>query len=405
MQRVRLSSQQAPVHKLGDSQITLSPKFRLAVFQSSLLDPSTESELILRGEPLIPGLPDDVALNCLLRLPVESHTDCKAVCKRWHLLLGSKERFFTRRKEMGFKDPWLFVFAFHKCTGKIQWQVFDLTHLSWHTIPAMPCKDKVCPQGVRCASIPCDGNLFVCGGMVSDVDCPLDLVLKYEMQKNRWTVMNQMITARSFFASGVIDGRIYVAGGNSTNLFELDSGEVMDPVKGSWHPIASMGTNMASYDAAVLNGKLLVTEGWLWPFDVSPRGQVYDPRTNKWESMAVGLREGWTGSSVVVYGHLFVVSVHERMKLKVYYTDDDSWEQIDGPPLPEQICKPFAVNACDCRIYVVGRNLHVAVGEISRFNQKETSNRKWKFHVQWQVEDAPEIFSDLTPSSSQVLYA
>ncbi|KAK9936789.1 hypothetical protein M0R45_013613 [Rubus argutus] len=344
MQRVRLSSQQAPVLKLGDSQITLSPKFRLAVMQSSLLNPSSELELSLRGEPLIPGLPDDVALNCLLRLPVESHTATKAVCKRWHLLLGSKERFFTRRKEVGFKDPWLFVFAFHKCTGKIQWQVLDLTHFSWHTIPAMPCKDKVCPHGFGCVAVPHEGTLFVCGG---------------------------------FFASGVIDGMIYVAGGNSTDLFELDSAEVLDPAIGSWRPIASMGTNMASYDAAVLNGKLLVTEGWLWPFYVSPRGQVYDPRTDNWESMAVGLREGWTGSSVVIYGHLFVVSELERMKLKVYDSNTDSWETIEGPPLPEQICKPFAVNACDCTIYVVGRNLHVAVDSLS----------------------------DLTPSSSQVLYA
>ncbi|KAG6642144.1 hypothetical protein CIPAW_09G122700 [Carya illinoinensis] len=224
------------------------------------------------------------------------------------------------------------------------------------------------------------------------------------MQKNRWTVMNQMITARSFFASGAINGMIYVAGGNSTDLFELDSAEVMDPIKGSWHSIASMGANMASYDAAVLNGKLLVTEGWLWPFYVSPRGQVYDPRTNDWESMAVGLREGWTGSSVVVYDHLFVVSELERMKLKVYDSDTDSWETLEGPPLPEQICKPFAVNACDCRIYVVGRNLHVAVGNISRLSQKGTCSKKWRFFVQWQVVEAPESFSDLTPSSSQISY-
>ncbi|KAK9267836.1 hypothetical protein L1049_010272 [Liquidambar formosana] len=135
MQRVRISSHQTPVHKLGDSQMTLSPKFRLAVMQLSLLDPSLELELSLRGEPLIPGLPDDVALNCLLRLPVESHAPCRAVCKRWHLLLGNKERFFTRRKELKLRDPWLFVFAFHKCTGRIQWQVLDLTHFSWHTIP------------------------------------------------------------------------------------------------------------------------------------------------------------------------------------------------------------------------------------------------------------------------------
>lgn len=406
MQRVRISSHQVPVHKLGDSQMTLSPKFRLAVLQSSLLNPSLDLELSIRGEPLIPGLPDDIALNCLLRLPVESHMSCRAVCKRWHLLLGSKEQFFTRRKELGFRDPWLFVFAFHKCTGKIQWQVLDLTQFSWHTIPTMPCKDKVCPLGFSCVSIPHEGTLFVCGGMVSDVDCPLDLVVKYEMRRNRWTVMNRMNTARSFFASGVIDGMIYVGGGSSTDLFELDSAEVMDPIKGSWHPIASMGMNMASYDAAVLNGKLLVTEGWLWPFYVSPRGQVYDPRTNTWESMADGLREGWTGSSVVVYGHLFVVSEHERMKVKVYYPDTDSWETVDGSPLPEQICKPFSVNACGSKIYVVGRNLHVAVGHILRLNQEEDScEKRWSFSVRWNVVDAPEAFSNLTPSSSQILFA
>ncbi|KAB2007658.1 hypothetical protein E1A91_D10G047300v1 [Gossypium mustelinum] len=358
-------------------------------------------ELYLQGEPLIPGLPDDVALNCLLRLPVECHTACKAVCKRWHFLLGNKERFFTSRKELGFKDPWLFVLAFQKCTGEIEWQVLDLTNFSWHSIPTMPCKDNICPHGISCVSFPSEGALFVCGGMMaSDVDSPLDLVFKYEIQKNNWTVMKKMNTARSFFASGVINGMIYVAGGNSADLFELDSAEVMDPAIGNWHPVASMGTNMASYDSAVFNGKLLVTEGWLWPFFVSPRGRVYDPITNTWENMALGLREGWTGSSVVVYGHLFVVSEHERMKLKVYYPDNDSWETTQGPPLPEQICKPFAVNAYDNIIYVIGRYLHVAMGYISKRNETGSSENKWRFSVEWQVIDGPKL-SDLTPSTSQ----
>ncbi|RYQ88021.1 hypothetical protein Ahy_B09g095473 isoform A [Arachis hypogaea] len=149
--------------------------------------------------------------------------------------------------------------------------------------------------------------------------------------------------------------------------------KVLDPLTGNWRSMASMGTNMASYDAAVLNGKLLVKEGWLWPFYVSPRGQVYDPRTDNWENMAVGLRKGWT----------------------------DSWDAINGPPLPEQICKPFAVNACDCHIYVVGRNLHVAVGHISRLLPDENSDEKWSFSVRWHVIDAPESLSVLTPSSSQ----
>ncbi|KAF9595300.1 hypothetical protein IFM89_038435 [Coptis chinensis] len=96
-----------------------------------------------------------------------------------------------------------------------------------------------------------------------------------------------------------------------------------------------MGVNMASYDAAVHNGKLLVTEGWLWRFFFSPRGQVYDPRLNCWETMSANLREGWTGLSAVVDGHLFVVSEHERMKLKVYDVKTDSWEVVVGSPVPE----------------------------------------------------------------------
>ncbi|KAL4387678.1 hypothetical protein GQ457_09G003860 [Hibiscus cannabinus] len=372
-----------------------------SLIKSSLL---LEFELSLRGEPLIPGLPDDVALNCLLRVPIESHTACKAVCKRWHFLFGNKDRFFTLRKELGFKDPWLFVFAFHKCTGEIRWQVLDLTNFSWHSIPSMPCKDIISPHGISCVSFPHEGALFVCGGMVADVHCPLDLVFKYEIHKDSWTVTKKMNAARSFFASGVINGMIYVAGGNSADLFELDSAEVLDPAIGNWHPIASMGTHMASYDSAVLDGKLLVTEGWLWPFLVSPRGRVYDPTTNHWENMAVGLREGWTGSSVVVYGHLFVVSDLERMKLKVYYPDTDSWETIQGPPLPEQICKPFAVNACDNKVYVVGHNLHVAVGYISNLNRTGSTEKKWSFSVQWHVIGGP-ILSNLTPSCCQVLFA
>ncbi|XP_058097492.1 F-box/kelch-repeat protein At1g30090-like [Magnolia sinica] len=406
MQRVRISSHQAPVHKLGDSQITLSPKFRLATTQFASLYRPSESELSFGGAPLIPGLPNDIALNCLLRLPVQSHPTCRSVCRRWHQLLATKEQFFSRRKEMGFRDPWLFIFAFHKCTGKIQWQVLDLDRFSWHTIPAMPCKDRFYPHGFGCTAISRNGTLLVCGGMVSDMDCPLELVLKYEIHRNRWTVMNPMLTARSFFASKVIDGMVYAAGGNSSDLFELDSAEVLDPIKGNWQPVASMGVNMASYDAAVLDGKLFVTEGWVWPFLFSPRGQVYDPKTNIWESMDAGLREGWTGSSVVIYGHLFVVPEHERMRLKVYDMETDSWEAVLGAPVPEQICKPFSVSSNDCRLYIVGRNLHVAVGHVRRLSCNSSSGKKkWSFSVQWQAVDAPEAFRDLAPSSSQVLFA
>lgn len=96
------------------------------------------------------------------------------------------------------------MLAFHKSTGKIQWQVLDLLRLSWHSIPAMPCKDKVCPLGFRCVLVLVEGTLYVWGGVVSDVDRPLNLVLKYKVLENS--------------CSGLINGKIYVSGGNNKDL-------------------------------------------------------------------------------------------------------------------------------------------------------------------------------------------
>lgn len=219
--------------------------------------------------------------------------------------------------------------------------------------------------------------------------------------------MRQMLVPRSFFASGVIDGKVYVAGGYSTDQFELNSAEVLNPADGKWQQITSMGMNMAMYDSAVLDERLFVTEGWAWPFLFSPRGQVYDPKTNTWESMNVGMREGWTGLSVVVHGHLFVISEHEDMRVKVYDIKTDSWDSVEGSPLPKRmVSKPLSVSSYGSRMFVVGQGLHVAVGHIEKRSCCVLDGRKnWNFSIQWQQIETPSGFCDLTPSSSQILFA
>eukprot|EP00249_Psilotum_nudum_P021942 c28309_g1_i1 orf=333-1409(-) len=352
------------------------------------------------ANPLIPGLPDDLALYCLTRLPLAFHSVGKTVCRSWYSILSSSEVYRLRRS-LGLAEAWLFVLAFHRSTGRVQWQSLDPVRKLWRVIPAMPCKGKVCPPGFGCAAITEQGKLFVCGGMLSDMDCPLDSVLKYDMHSDRWSIMGRMSTPRSFFASGMIDGRIYAAGGNSTDPYELSSAEVYNPVEDQWQPVADMGTNIARYDAAVLNGKLYVTEGWLWPFLLVPRGQVYDPKLDKWENMSVGMREGWRGLSVVLDNHLFVISDHSS-KLKMYDMETDNWNTVGGSPLPSHLVRPFSVNALNGKVFVVARCLHVAVGTVSHVLNEDGIKITI---VEWQIINAPEMFYDFTPSNSQVLLA
>ncbi|WVZ61909.1 hypothetical protein U9M48_011717 [Paspalum notatum var. saurae] len=413
MRRVRVSSHQAPVHKLGDSQMTLSPKFRLAAPPDHQPPPPWADDAHAHAPPLIPGLPDDAALSCLLRLPVAAHAACRLVCRRWRRLLGDRPRFLAQRRALGLRAPWLFTLAFHRCTGKIHWKVLDLAQLAWHAIPAMPCRDRACPRGFGCVAVPDHGALLVCGGLVSDMDCPLHLVLRFDVGSNRWAVATRMLAARSFFAGGVIDGRVYVAGGYSADQFELSSAEVLDTDTGVWRPVASMGVNMASSDSAVIAGRLYVTEGCAWPFFSSPRGQVYDPKADRWEAMPVGMREGWTGLSVVIDGRLFVISEYERMKVKSYDPETDSWDTVAGPPMPQRIMKPFSVSCLDSKIVVVGRGLHVAIGHVEKQpapagspDDDDSSRRSSSsYSIHWQDVDVPKEFSDLTPSSCQILHA
>ncbi|GAB4832876.1 hypothetical protein Ancab_006893 [Ancistrocladus abbreviatus] len=38
--------------------------------------------------PLLPGLPDDLAIACLIRVPRVEHCKLQLVCKRWYRLLA-----------------------------------------------------------------------------------------------------------------------------------------------------------------------------------------------------------------------------------------------------------------------------------------------------------------------------
>lgn len=347
--------------------------------------------------PLIPGLPEDLALSCLLRLSLPEQAVARSVSRSWRAAM-SNHGYLSTRRAMGIAEAWLFVLAYHRVSGQIQWQALDPVRRLYYVLPAMPCAERVCPPGFGCASIAASGVLYVCGGMRSDIDCPMDSVLKFETYRNRWSTAGRMGTPRSFFASVTIDGRIYAAGGSSVApSSDLSSAEAYDPAADEWRPVADMGASMSRYDAAVLDGKLHMTEGWSWPFHFSPRGQIYDPKLDRWADMSVGMREGWTGLSVVLDNHLFIISDHGNSKLKFYDAKSDSWSHVAGPPIPAELQRPFSVNTIDGKLYVVARSLHVAVGTVS-YSANAVS-------VEWEVIQAPEAFSDFVPSNSQVLYA
>lgn len=59
-------------------------------------------------DSIIPGLPDDVAYNILLRVSRSEFFRIKAVSKGWCEILSSQQ-FYDARALQGLSEPWLYA--------------------------------------------------------------------------------------------------------------------------------------------------------------------------------------------------------------------------------------------------------------------------------------------------------
>ncbi|XVF48186.1 hypothetical protein PTKIN_Ptkin03bG0170300 [Pterospermum kingtungense] len=264
----------------------------------------------------------------------------------------------------------------------------------------MPCPKAVSPLGFACTSIPRQGQLYVLGGMRSDTETSTQTTMVYTTSTNQWSTASPMMTPRSFFAAGNVNGNIIVVGGCGAGYNDsITSVECYDPQKDTWGSVAKMRTGLARYDSAVVGNKMYVTEGWTWPFLFSPRGGVYDLENDTWQEMKDGMKEGWTGVSAVLSDRLFVISEHGDCPMKVYNPDHDAWQYVGGDRFPrDAMQRPFAVSGAEGKIYVVSSGLNVAIGKVFEGQNGE-------FFAEWEVVAAPKAFRDFSPSSCQVLYA
>lgn len=143
---------------------------------------------------------------------------------------------------------------------------------------------------------------------------------------------------------------------------------------------------------------MYLTEGWAWPFDSPPRGAMYDAVNGTWGDMPKGMREGWTGSSAVVNGTLYIVTEYGDNNLKLYDETRDEWRPVSGGGVPRAVRRPYSVigGGGDGRLYVVGKGLNVAVARVEKAEEGEVK-------VEWEVIKGPPAFAELLPCNAQVL--
>lgn len=234
-------------------------------------------------------------------------------------------------------------------------EVYDPALNTWTTRASIPTHRGAASGGVI------DGKLYVVGGCRFD-DCRIgvtNILEMYDPATNTWTTKAPMPTARFGVASGVIAGKLYVAGGTQVcgACLGINTLEVYDPVTDAWTTKTSMPTARAQMDGAVINGKLYVVGGTSGNVTAFATLEVYDPATDTWTTKASMPTPRFALGAGEVNGILYAVSGYNPgtntflNTVEAYNPATDTWTTVAPIPTVHYGSKPQGINGV---LYVTG---------------------------------------------------
>ncbi|KAJ7566233.1 hypothetical protein O6H91_02G093100 [Diphasiastrum complanatum] len=303
--------------------------------------------------PLIPNLPDDLALLCLSKVPRTFHNILKAVCRRWRHCL-KLQSFYSLRNASGLTEGWLYV-LWRDRMEHLHWNVLDPVKRRWMQLPPMPRKFSW-RYGLSCEVLA--GKLFVMGGCGKFRD-PSNEVICYDPIANSWKEVTPMCTARCYFVTAVLNKMLYAIGGMGFGPGALMSWEVYDLEKDQWsyfddpNIVADLGESLSCdgniYVRHVSHG--VIPDSY---------AAVYKSRTNTWVSLDTDMTKVWTGPAISVGSNVYMLDLTYGIKLMVLDKEAMSWN-TSGRLSPHAICPPCRIASIETNLYIVGKGLKALV--------------------------------------------
>jgi N-acetylneuraminic acid mutarotase len=193
-----------------------------------------------------------------------------------------------------------------------------------------------------------NGKIYAIGGWPG----PFSEVEEYDPATNTWTKKADMLKARAYLTSCVVGGKIYAIGGPDLQQY--------DPVTDQWAQKAGLVNGRGFLGAGVVNGKIYAIGG------SSGEGTVaiveeYDPATDSWSRKADMPTARISLSTAVVNDKIYAIGGYYWDNVNSIGTNYAAVEEYDPAtdtwttktPLPTPTYDPATV-VVDGKIYVIG---------------------------------------------------
>uniref|UniRef100_A0A5B7BT57 F-box domain-containing protein n=1 Tax=Davidia involucrata TaxID=16924 RepID=A0A5B7BT57_DAVIN len=343
---------------------------------------------------LIPGLPDDVGLECLIRVPYKHISSVASVCRSWKVEIELSE-FWWHRKAAGFSRS-VVVLAqarvdptrtpgIMKClaTPVYRLTVCELDTCSWSEMPPVPGYSGGLPMFCQVAGVGL--NLVVMGGWNPVTWEVSNAVFIYNFVLGRWRRGADMPGgSRSFFAcASDCDRTVFVAGGHDDEKNSLRSALAYDVAKDEWSRLPDMAGERDECKGLFHGDKFHVIGGYHTEMQgrFERSAETFDVATWQWDQVQEDFLETATCPSTCVNsqdGRQYMC----RGDGDVAVLQNSTWQPV--AELPAEVHNTSYVTAWQGKMLVIGS---------PRFGEPHSAYAlDLKSHT-WKKVEAPEEYS------------
>eukprot|EP00927_Polykrikos_kofoidii_P030143 TRINITY_DN25994_c0_g1_i1.p1 TRINITY_DN25994_c0_g1~~TRINITY_DN25994_c0_g1_i1.p1 ORF type:complete len:561 (+),score=89.16 TRINITY_DN25994_c0_g1_i1:203-1885(+) len=208
-----------------------------------------------------------------------------------------------------------------------------------------------------CRNLPREASLKMCvyGGNGNDRQDHPSSIEMFDSVCRTWQGVTPSTTSRSLAAAAVLNGRLYLCGGQDPQRREVGVAERLDLVTGSWETLASLHRESCRAVAVIVGSRLYICGG-LRGEECLRTVQRLDPTTNSWEMLAPMLEGRFSATGAALDGQLCICGGFDGQHHFVRSTERydpvaDVWEAL--APMPQQVIRA-AIAVLGGRLYACG---------------------------------------------------
>ncbi|XP_058101811.1 F-box/kelch-repeat protein At5g60570 [Magnolia sinica] len=298
-------------------------------------------------DSLLPGLHDDIALNCLAWVHRSDYCSLACLNSRFNSLVTSGY-LYGLRKQMGIVEQWVYLV----CDPR-GWEAFDPTRKKWMRLPKIPCDE--CFNYADKESLAVGNELLVFGRELLDF-----AIWRYSLLSRKWVKCLGMNLPRCLFASSSFGSIAIIAGGSDKNGTILKSAELYDSESGKWELLPNMHSPRKLCSGFFMDGKFYVIGGMSSATVSLTCGEEYNLQTRTWRKIE-GMYPNASRAAqapplvAVVDNQLYAVE-HLTNMVKRYEKVKNSWVVLGRLPVRADSSNGWglAFKACGRELLVVG---------------------------------------------------